>query len=791
MRQDTVPQESTRQDRPHRRAELRHHAQRSRQLVLALFALVVLLGAPADGFAARDGQDGRDRTGTTAAEKDWPWTPLERPGVPKVERTGWVRNPIDAFVLAKLEERGLTPAPEASARALLRRLYFGLTGLPPAAELVDRFTADDSDANYDEHVEHALADKAYGERWGRIWLDLVRYADTRGGAIDYARPHMWRYRDYVIRAFNQDRPYDRFIREQLAADAIPTYGAEGRLGLGFLGQWVQVERDEGPLVRRDFLTDVVGTTASVFLGMTVGCARCHDHKFDPISIRDYYRMEAFFAPLQVAAEALPFTQYETPLDDPQRWDRTQQAWSHVLTERKKWQDSVLDGYKLRLTEQRLLGAPGDLKDLAAPVAADLKRAMAAGVLFNEDERKTYALINRQNHRFANPNSPDYYQPKAYVAKDSGLSRDVATHVLAGGSYKLRGEQVQPGFLSHIQGNDAPANLKGLVGSRRKLLAHWIAAPENPLTARVLVNRLWQHHFGRGLVATPSDFGKRGSSTVHEDLLDWLAAEFLETGWSIKAVQRLIVNSSVYRQAMRHPVQEEQEVIDPENQCLWVRDAVRLEAEVLRDGILAASGQLNRAMGGPPAFPVADDDLLKGAKTWWEPSPRKERSRRSIYLLQIRSFALPFMKVFDGPSMDESCPVRGVTTVTPQVFALFNSQFVHEQSRFMAERIEKEVGSALQAQIERAFRLALQRSPTPLEGERCVAFLRGNGPALTTNRVSHPAPESARAETNDTSQDASFDAARPQTNTEARTPVERQLSDLCLVLLNTNEFLFLD
>ena len=306
LRKDRFLKSGVRQDRP--RQGLRTSLQ--------LFLLLQM--AATTGFAVEETPAAPYAT----AAKAWPWTSLARPEVPAVERQDWVRNPIDAFVLAKLEERQLSPAPPASPRALLRRLYFGLTGLPPSAEELAGFVADAGESGYQKHTERALADKAYGERWGRIWLDLVRYADTRGGAIDYARPHMWRYRDYVIRAFNQDRPYDRFIREQLAGDALATYGAEGRLGLAFLGQWVQVERDESPLVRRDFLNDVVGTTTSVFLGMTVGCARCHDHKFDPISIRDYYRLEAFFAPLQVSAENLPFTQYEAPLDDPERWAAT-------------------------------------------------------------------------------------------------------------------------------------------------------------------------------------------------------------------------------------------------------------------------------------------------------------------------------------------------------------------------------------------------------------------------------------------------------------------------------------
>jgi hypothetical protein len=675
----------------------------------------------------------------------WPWTRLVCPEIPRVQRRDWVRNPIDAFVLAKLETKGLQPAPPASKRALLRRLYFGVIGLPPEPGEMQQFLNDSSPKAYRKQIEKVLADEGYGERWGRHWLDLVRYSDTRGAALDYPRPHMWRYRDYVIRAFNQDRPYDRFIREQIAGDSYPRYGTEGKIGLAYMSQWVQVERDSPQEVRRDFLTDVVSTTGSVFLGLTLGCARCHDHKFDPIPTRDYYRFEAFFAPLRVSATPLAFTQYEIPHQQPELWQKTAKAWLEKLAKRKAWQEKILSGFKQRLAKRRRLSAPADLKDLAVEInAADLKAAMRQGLLFSKQERAQYQLIRRQTALFANPNSPDYYLAKAYTAADSPLQHAVATHILQGGDFQLKGEPVEPGFLSAVTGHSEPVNLVGLVGSRRKLLAQWIAAPDNPLTARVMVNRIWQHHFGSGLVPTSSDFGKNGAGVVHRDLLDWLAWQFIESGWSIKAMHRLILQSNVYRQSMKNPRADQYEKIDAENRSLWVRSPLRLEAEVIRDSILAVSGRLNRSMGRPPFFPEVDDELLKHGPTWWEPSPPEERNRRSIYMLQIRSFPLPFIRVFDGPNIDETCPVRNMTTVTTQVFALFNSKFVHEQSRVMADRIQREVGSDPAGQVERAFQLAFQRPATESETAKCLAFLKQN----------------------------------------------RDLSDLCLVLINLNEFIFL-
>ena len=700
---------------------------------------------------------------STAADDstEWPWTPLAEPRVPSVTQADWVRNPIDAFVLARLESKGLTPAPPAGSRALLRRLYFGLVGLPPGSPEMESFVSSPTEENYRQRIEQLLRDKGYGERWGRHWLDLVRYADTRGGAIDYPRPHMWRYRDYVVRAFNQDRPYDRFIREQLGGDAFK-YGDEGRIGLAFLHLWVPVERTEPQLSRRDFLNDVVSVTGSVFLGVTLECARCHDHKYDPIPTNDYYRMEAFFAPLVVGPEALAFGQYEKPVQDQETWDRQKQTWLTLLDGRKKWQDETLESYRQRLRERHRLPATADLKDLVADDGSrDLKNAMAEGILFTAEEQAIYKTIKRQSARFANPNDRNYFEPTAYAAKDSPLKYSVATHVLSGGNYKLKEDPVEPGFLSAATGTSDPADLTGLSGTRRRLLANWIADSENPLTARVMVNRIWQYHFGKGLVATSSDFGTNGSGTLHQDLIDWLAVQFIDSGYSIKDIHRLILSSSVYRQSMVHPHAADFDEIDPQNEYLWVRSPIRHEAEVIRDSVLAVSGALNREIGGPPFFPSVDDELMQRAPTWWKPSKQEQRNRRTIYMLQSRSLQLPFLKVFNGANIDESCPVREVTTVTPQVFALFNSQFMAEQSEIFANRVVRSAGNDRAGQVNCAYQLAFQRSPKPAEMVSCLEFLEQG------------------SEIEDRS-------------SEINTVISPQglLKDLCLILLNSNEFLFL-
>ncbi len=682
------------------------------------------------------------------AKPGWPWIPVAEPAIPEVKRKEWVKNPIDAFVLAKLEEKGLTPAPPASPRALLRRLHFGLTGLPPTPEEMKRFLADPAESVYKAEIDRLLEDPQYGEKWGRHWLDLVRYSDTRGGAIDYPRPHMWRYRDYVIRAFNQDRPYDRFIKEQLAGDTYQAYGVEGKLGLGFLGQWVQVEQVEAEQIRRDYLVDVVDTTGSVFLGMTLGCARCHNHKYDPLPTKDYYRIEAFFSPAVADVQDLPFHQYETPLLEPDRWKKASEDWTRTLTERDKSIAQFREELQKRLEPFRILDAAQDLKDWAEP--GQRKYSVLAESLRTQKEKDRLKLIGRQTARFANPNSPDYYLPKAQLVTDSELHRNIATKVLPGGNFKLGKEEVRPGFLSAVTGNSDPVDLDGLPYSRRRLLADWLASKDNPLTARVMVNRIWQYHFGKGLVATPSDFGRNGAGTVHQELLDWLAWRFMESGWSVKEIHRLILNSNTYRESMKHPDAKKAESVDPENRYLWMRDPIRIDVESIRDTMLAVSGQLNPAMGGPPFFPEADDEQMARAPTWWEPSDLRERNRRTVYMLQIRSFQLPMVKVFDGANMDQSCVIRGVSSVTPQVFALFNSKFSHDQSAEMAKRIQTEAGADPDKQIDRAFELAFQRAPSESDRAMALKFLRTTGSEGST-----------------------------------------KLAELCLVLLNMNEFIFLD
>lgn len=708
----------------------------------------------------------------------WPWTKIQKPAVPKVKNESWVKNPIDAFILTKLENKGMVPAPNASSRALLRRIYFSLVGMPPTPSEARHFLSNPSPQVYTKKIEELLLRPDYGVRWARHWLDVVRYADTGGESTDDARSHLWRYRDYVVRAFNQDRPYNRFIKEQIAGDAYQNYGNEAKIGTGFLYQWIPVQRDRSPERRRDVLNDVVGTTGSAFLGLSLACARCHDHKYDPIPTLDYYRIEAFFAPMLLNTTPVPFTPFELAHQKPKLWKAKAKTWENLLSTRKIWGDQKKKEFKQRMKAARLSLGQHDLKDWALPISdADLSTAMKEGILFTQEEQEMHGLMRKHGGRFANPNNPGYFKPMAFTASESPIKYSVNTHVLKGGNYLLKGEEVNPGFLSAITGHSDSVSLEGL-SNRRKVLAEWIASRDNPLTARVMVNRIWQYHFGKGLVVAPSDFGKNGGGTRHPELIDWLAWQFLESGWSIKAIHRLILQSNVYQQSMRNPKNDVYEKMDSNNLYFWRRSPIRLEGEAIRDSILAVSGQLNTLKGGPPFFPKIDPVVLDRARTWWEPSSNEERNRRTLYMLQCRSIQFPLINVFDGPNIQESCPVRGMTTVTPQVFSLLNSDFAHEQSLAMSKRIIHEVGSDQKKQIDRAFWLSFQRFPSQLERKQCLSFLkRLNGmPKIRENSLGKT---------------VAFSNQKEEVKLEERKEERGSLSNLCLVLLNMNEFIFLE
>ena len=565
----------------------------------------------------------------------WSFQPVRQTVPPALatERRGeGPSHAMDAFIAERLRQKGLPVPKAATRRALIRRVTYDLTGLPPTPEAVEAFVNDPSAQAWENLVDRLLESPHYGEKWGRHWLDLVRFAETNSYETDEVKPHAWRYRDYVIRAFNTDKPYDRFIREQLAGDELPDSGADGLIATGFyrLGIWDNDPADK-ELALYDQLDDLVATTGQVFLGLTVDCARCHDHKIDPISQRDYYALLAFFRNIH------PYHN----------------------------------------------GGATDELPLPGQTAA-----------------------------------------KALVVTEAGRSAPV-THLLRRGNPGSPGEAVEPGFLS-VLGAAIPSvtpPASGRSSGRRRALADWIASPDNPLTARVIVNRVFQHHFGRGLVRTPSDFGVQGSVPTHPELLDWLAAEFIQDGWSLKRFHRLILTSQAYR-ASSVPTSEALKA-DPANDLFSRFDMRRLTAEEIRDSVLWMGGSGNPRMYGPGVYVNLPKEVLASQSVpgkGWGKSPPSEQARRSIYIHVKRSLLAPVLLSFDLAETDRSTPVRFATTQPTQALGMLNGSFFNEQARVLADRIRGEAGSQPKAQVRRVLHRVTARPPTEAEVVRGTALL---------------------------------------------------------------------
>jgi hypothetical protein len=648
-------------------------------------ALALLLG-PVSGSRAGDDPDlARYDAGIKpTARRHWSFQPVRPVAVPAVKDVSWVCNPIDAFVLARLEARGWRPAPPAEPRALLRRLHLDVVGLPPAPEEQETWERDSSPAAFDAIVDRLLGSPHYGERWARHWLDLVRYADTNGYERDADKPHVWRYRDYVVRSLNADKPYDRFVLEQLAGDELPDACGETVLATGFcrLGPW-----DDEPADPKtdhfDQLDDMVAATAQVFLGLTLGCARCHNHKFEPLTMHDYYRMVAVFHPLQRPRDG------RTERDLPTLSCREQE----------------------QLAEPRRSAAALRVGQVAGRLAAGSPLlALAPATVSEEQVRKVLPEV-----------------PRGYFLQELS-PRAPPTYILARGQPSRPGPEVGPGVpavLVDRQPDFLPPD--GHTTRRRLSLARWIAGADNPLTARVIVNRVWQFHFGEGLVRTPSDFGTHGERPTHPELLDWLAGWFVREGWSLKKLHRLILTSNTYRMSKRGSVDYGR--IDPEDRLLWRVPYKRLEAEAIRDAVLAVSGRLNRRLYGPGMYPEVPRAALEGHSDpdkVWKASGEWESSRRTLYAHVKRSLLVPLVEVLDFCDTTRSTARRTVTTVAPQALTLYNGPFVNRQARHLAARLEADAGPDPARQIDRAYRLTLCRPPTPPERDALLEFLHRQG-----------------------------------------------------------------
>ncbi|MFL5241761.1 MAG: DUF1549 and DUF1553 domain-containing protein [Gemmataceae bacterium] len=660
--------------------------------------------------------------------KHWAFQPLRKLELPRVKNTAWVRNPIDQFVLAKLEEKSWKPNEPAQQRALLRRLYLDLTGLPPTPEEQGAFLKAPTPEAADRLIDNLLARPEYGERWGRHWLDLVRYAETNGYERDAHKPNIWRYRDYVIGAFNADKPHDRFILEQLAGDELPDSNAETVIATSYyrLGPWDDEPADPQE-DRYDQLEDMINTTSQVYLGLTLACARCHNHKFEPLTMHDYYRLAAVFNTLQ------------RPQDGRTELDRPAGTCAQLNVQRER-DERIL---KLRLTT------------LAMAVSG------SGGIPLGARHAAVETEVNKLRKA-----TPDL--PRGYFLVEAS-PKPPATHLLKRGKAANPGPEVGPGLPAVLVDRQPEFLTPDLRTSRRRLtLAQWIASPDNPLTARVIVNRVWQYHFGEGLVRTSSDFGAMGEAPTHPELLDWLANWFVKEGWSIKKLHRLILTSNTYRMSKKWNKEYGEE--DPEIRLLWRVPNHRLEVEAIRDSMLAVSGQLNSKIGGPSMFPPIPKEALEGSSDpdkIWKASDEKEASRRTVYACVKRSMVVPMLEVLDFCDTARSAAKRNVTSVAPQALTLFNGEFVNRQAKRLAERLSNDAGNDPEKQIERAYTLTLCRPPSKTESERLSRFLREESGRMLKEAE---------------------DAKKP---INEKTAQEAALVQMCRVVLNLSEFVYPD
>lgn len=675
----------------------------------------------------------KDETFVAARRNFWSFKQPQRPDVP-ASTNPWVRNPVDAFLLESMQAKGLTPSPPVDRDRLLRRVTLDLTGLPPTPAEMDAFRKDRSPNAYEKLVDRLLASQHYGERWALRWLDVVRYADTNGYELDADRPHAWRYRDYVTRSFNNDKPYDRFVKEQLAGDELFPGDQDALIATGFHRAGpihiVGGNQDE-EMNRQEILTEMTGAVGAAFMGLTVGCARCHNHKFDPILQADYYRLQGVlaatdFKDIEIATPAEKAAYEEAR----KRYDAELKPIKDAIAEIEKPYRERLKAEKRKKLEQRyadVLNVPEkertpEQKVLAKEANAQINPSWDEVLAtIPADEKARRAELRRQMHKIE-LTAPD---PPAAAFAVVNMEKAPQAYILKIGDPKHKIAPVDPGLLKVLvpDGGNLPKAPQG----RRAALATWLASADHPLTARVMVNRIWQFRMGTGIVATPNDFGALGSRPTHPKLFDWLATEFMARHWSIKAIDRLIVTSSAYQQAaLDDPAKLK---IDSANKFYWRANRRRLEGETIRDNVLAVSGLFNPRPGGKPVRVPIEQEVYDLIFTEGEPDnlwpihpDRSEQYRRSLYLLNKRTVRLPMMTNFDQPDAMTSCPQRPVSTHALQALSLMNSDFMHEQSEAFAQRLTRDCGKNRNCQINRAYQLALARTPKPVETEMARAFL---------------------------------------------------------------------
>ena len=738
-----------------------------------------------------------------AAAKLWSWQPVQVPAQPAVKQAKWVRTPIDAFVLARLEAKGLKPSQDADRAAFIRRATLDVWGVIPTPEDVKAFVADRSPDAYEKLVDRLLSSSKYGERQARRWLDLARYADSTGFQNDTTRPNMWRYRDYVINAFNQDKPYDQFIKEQLAGDEIAPNDQNALIATGFLLNYPD-NYNSRDLVQRQFQieTDLTDTVGQALLGQTVGCARCHNHKTDKLTQKDYYSLQAFFANV-IVNEKVPL---KTKSDADKQYEEQQAKYQAATKDIRDKQKAILDTVReagLKYHKERYLTDSRDAifkpKEQWTPLDRWVNYRLAN--VSNDRDIANYLKLtaddkNHPQHNDANVQKWAEYEkltaelkkfdnlkPESgsrYISAATELGPDSpATHIRFTGVHERPLDEVQPAFPAALTDEKPNIVPSATSSGRRTALANWIANPKNPLTARVYVNRVWNQYFGTGIVRTVSDFGKAGEKPSNPELLDYLADNFVKEGWSIKKLHRQILLSSVYRQSSAH--RPDAYKADPDNLLLAVFPRKRLDAEEIRDSLLAASGELNDKIGGPAVFPALPSNVIVGNNTfddnplWRVSKDLNDHNRRSLYVFTRRSVPYSMLEVFDPANPQLVHSKRDVTTTPLQALTLFNNSIVFSWSQALAGRVINEAGNNESAQVDRLYQILFSRNADKSEKAALHEFLGKQEKIIQSKAV-----------------DGSFVVSVPTgiKSTQGQDPIHlAAFVDLVHTVANSNEFAY--
>lgn len=692
---------------------------------------------------------------TEQTKNHWSFRPIQIPKIPKVKKQSSVQNPIDAFVLSRLDEAGISPNPVADKQTLVRRLYYNLTGLPPTPEQVAMFVSDSSTDAYEKLVDELLASPHYGEHWARYWLDLVRYAESNSFERDNPKPFVWKYRDYVIRSFNADKPYDQFLMEQLAGDELAEVTPDSITATGYyrIGQWDDEPADP-KLALYDELDDIIATTSQGMLGLSMNCARCHDHKLDPIPQADYYSMIAFFRNIRrygvrsdVSVNESSVRSIASPEDAA--------AHAKEIAKHKELLEQLrlkLDVVEKKIRKQLQGGERDDFK--ADSVRLRIVKKYI-GKYLTKKEFEEYAANRKQWNELKN--RPPKSAAMALAVTEHGVEAPL-THVLIRGNPIADGDLVKPAFpavLTSIAPKITPPS-DGKSSGRRLALAKWMTDKNNTLPTRVIVNRIWQWNFGRGLVRTSNNFGLTGNAPTHPLLLEWLADDFQRNGQSLKKLTKLMVMSTTWKMSSR-PNSAAYEK-DPLNDLFWRFDMRRLRAEEIRDSILAVNGTINlQKMFGPSIYPVIPEAVLAGQSrpgAGWGQSSEEDRRRRSVYIHIKRSLAVPLLAAFDVADTDFTCPVRFATTQPTQALGMLNSEFLNAEAKLFAEKLKADAGEDVTKQVGFALQRVTQRKPSQKEITRGVELIKS-------------------------------------LQTEYKQDQETALKNFCLMALNLNEFVYLD